>query len=102
MGQSSIRLLTLAVCAMLAGGSMVTPAQSGTSHNKHIKKHGTMRLKRGFSEYRPSDRAWRAAGRPSVAGSVCPGGIARSFECSRWPPPIDEDPDRVISGSSGD
>lgn len=101
MGQSSIRLLTLAVCAMLAA-TTIAPVKAAAHNSRHIKKHGTMRLNRGFGEYRRSDRAWPAAGRPNVAGSVCPGGIARSFECSRWPPPIDEDPDRVISGSSGD
>jgi len=102
MRKSAIRLLAVVVTTMLAGAVTGTPVEAAAHHSRHLKTHATMHLNRGYREYHPSDRAWPAAGRPSVAGEVCPGGIKRSFECGRWPPPIDEDPDRIISGSSGD
>ena len=102
MRQPAIRLSTLIVAmAMLVGAATVTPVRSEVSHSKHLKKHKT-HLSRGSSDFRPSDRTWAAVRPASAAAGVCPGGIGRSFECSKWPPPIDEDPDRVISGSSGD
>jgi len=82
-------LTTLALCATaLAVVPMVTPAKAATSQVKHIKKH-----ERAFA-WSPGD-SW-SAGR---AGGVCPGN-ARSFDCATWPPPFNEDPDRV-SGDGG-
>ena len=37
MTRSAIRLLALTICATALAGA---PAASGTSHGKHIKKHG--------------------------------------------------------------
>jgi hypothetical protein len=37
--------------------------------------------------------------RPS-SEAVCPGN-ARGIDCRVWPPPIKDDPDRLISGSAG-
>jgi hypothetical protein len=99
----AIRLSTLVVtAAMLAGAAAVTPVRSETSHGKHFKKHHTVHMSRGSRDYRAPDRAWAAVRPAGAVAGACPGGIGRSFECSRWPPPIDEDPDRVISGSAGD
>jgi hypothetical protein len=101
MRKTPTRLLTLVVCTLVVAAT-ITPVEAAAHHSRHISKHRTMPLNRGFSEYRRSDRTWTTAARPGVANGACPGGIARSFECGRWPPPIEEDPDRVISGSSGD
>jgi hypothetical protein len=87
MSKSAIRLLALTIFATTLAGA---PAESGTSHSKHIKKHS-------FRIVRP---AWPAVSPPAQSGEVCPG-IGRSFECRIWPPPINEDPDRKISGSDG-
>lgn len=87
MSKSAIRLLALTIFATTLAGA---PAESRTGHSKHIKKHG-------FRTVRP---AWPGSSPPAQPGSVCPG-IARSFDCKIWPPPIDEDPDRKISGSDG-
>jgi hypothetical protein len=84
-------LTTLAMCAAaLAVVPMVTPANAATSHGKHIKKH-----ERAFA-WRPGfGDSWSTG----WAGWVCPGN-ARSFDCATWPPPFNEDPDRV-SGDGG-
>jgi len=100
MRKSSIRLLTLAIATTLAGASLATPAWSEVSHRQHVKKH-SMHVSHGFSHGRPAGRAWAAVRSPGEAALACPR-VGRSFECDRWPPPINEDPDRVISGSSGD
>jgi hypothetical protein len=99
MRKSAVRFMTLAICTVLVAPA-VTPAKAGMSHSKHIKKH-KMHSNRGFGDFRPSDRAWTVARPQSAASVACPR-MGRSFECTTWPPPIYEDPDRVISGSSGD
>jgi hypothetical protein len=99
MRQSAIRLSMLVITTMMVGAAAVTPVRSEASHRQHVKKHG-MQASHGFSLGR-ADRAWAAVRSPGAASSACPH-VGRSFECDRWPPPINEDPDRVISGSSGD
>ena len=82
MTRSAIQFLTLIICATTLAAA---PAESGTRHHKHIRT------------VRP---AWPGVSPPAQSGEVCPG-IARSFECKIWPPPIDQDPDRKASGSDG-
>jgi hypothetical protein len=90
MSKFAIRLLTLATCATaLVVVPMVTPAKAETS-SRHIKKH-KKQMRPGFSDRWSASHFIR-----SQAGEVCPG-IARSFECRTWPPPIDDDPDRKVS-----
>jgi hypothetical protein len=88
MSKPPIRLLTLVITTALAGAVTVAPAESGARPGKHIKVH------------RPTRPAWPGAGPPAQSGGVCPA-MARSFDCKIWPPPIDEDPDRKVSGSDG-
>jgi heme A synthase len=99
MRQSAIRLSMLVITTMMVGAATITPVRSEVHHGKQIKKH-RMHVSHGFSHGR-TDRAWAAVRSPGQAALACPR-VGRSFECDRWPPPIDEDPDRVISGSSGD
>jgi hypothetical protein len=89
------RLLTLlAMCAMaLAVIPMITPAKAETSSSKYIKKHkriGQAPVIRG--PWRPG-RAWPNS---QISGVTC----FRGIDCAKWPPPIDEDPDRKVSGES--
>jgi hypothetical protein len=93
---------TLAIYATaLAAVSMVTPAKAATINSKHIKKHKrTVESSFGFSDPRSTGQAWPVTRPSSQAGSACPG-IARSFECRTWPPPMDDDPDRKHSSSDG-
>jgi hypothetical protein len=96
MDKSAIRLSALAIgAAALAAIPTAAPVEAGTNHSQHIKKHMTR-----HHGLRPAARAWLGASPPRQSGEVCPG-IARSFECKIWPPPINEDPDRKISGSDG-
>jgi len=98
MGEFAIRVLALAIgAAALVLVPTVTPATAATIHGKHFKKH------KNRVHYGPGFRGPWSAGRarlvatPSIqAGTVCPG-IARSFECGTWPPPIEDDPDRKVS-----
>jgi hypothetical protein len=95
MSKFAIRLLTLAIYATaLAVVPTVTPAKAETSSSKkHKKRHG-------FSVPRSAGQAWPVSRPSSQTGAVCPG-IARSFECGTWPPPMYDDPDRKVSGSDG-
>ncbi|HET7887135.1 MAG TPA: hypothetical protein VFL62_12980 [Bradyrhizobium sp.] len=98
MRYSKSRLLTLTVCAM-AIAPFVTMSAAQTS-GRHIRKHH-----HGINLVRsPVRDSWAAA--PSVAppparaGQACPGN-ARAVDCTVWPPPIDEDPDRKATSSDG-
>jgi len=102
MSKSAIQLLTLSICATaLVVAPVVTPASAKTSSHKHTKIHrGHIYQNLGLSYARSADRTWPDTISSSRPGEVCPG-IARSFDCKIWPPPIYEDPDRKMSGSDG-
>ena len=102
MSKFAIRLLTLAMYAAAPlVVPMVTPASAETSSSKHIKQH-QKKIQRGAGRTDPwsSGRAWPVTQPSGQAGGVCPG-LARSIDCKRWPPPMEDDPDRKISGSDG-
>jgi hypothetical protein len=102
MAKSAIQLLLLTI-GVLAAVSTAAPTEARTGHSSHIKKHQASKHQasnRGFHSMRPADRAWPGPTPPIQSGEVCPG-IARSFECKIWPPPINEDPDRKMSGADG-
>src|ERR1700747_1706790 len=89
----AILLLMLATYATaLVVVPPVTPAKATTSNGKHLKKHKKQN-RAGFSH--PS-QAW-PGNRPS-SQPVCPGN-ARAIDCRVWPPPIEDDPDRKVSGT---
>ena len=95
MGKFSIWILTLAIYAPVVVLPMVIPATAETSSSKHIKKHKKIILRSpGF------DQAWPVASPSSQATPVCPG-MARSFQCKIWPPPMEDDPDRKIPDGGG-
>jgi hypothetical protein len=98
MSKFAIGLLTLAMYATaLVVVPMVTPVEAATN-SKHTRKH------QRTAQRRPVIIDSWAAGqaRPVIrpSGQVCPG-LARSFDCKIWPPPIEDDPDRRVSGSDG-
>jgi hypothetical protein len=96
----AIRLLTLTTCATaLVVVPAIAPAKAGTSSSRHMKKHEKPKS-RGFSAPWSAGQARPVTAPSSQAGAVCPG-IARSFECTTWPPPLDDDPDRKHSSSDG-
>jgi hypothetical protein len=93
MRKFAMRLLTLAIYATaLVVVPMVTPAKAETS-SRH--KHKTR-----FIDHQSAGQAWPVTRPSSPAGDVCPG-MARSFECKIWPPPMYDDPDRKHSGTDG-
>jgi hypothetical protein len=99
MDQSGIRVLTLAVCAAVLASVVATSGAEASS--RHTKKHHHRMIHPygtsfGFNEAGTA-RTIAPVAAPSV-GDVCPGN-RRSFECSVWPPPFDQDPDRRTSGS---
>jgi hypothetical protein len=101
MGKFSIWILTLAIYAPVVVVPMVTPATAETSSSKHIKKHKKIILSSpAFSYPRSAGQAWPVASPSSQATPVCPG-MARSFQCKIWPPPMEDDPDRTISDGGG-
>jgi hypothetical protein len=103
MSKFAIGLLTLAMyAASLPVIAMITPAQAETSSSKHTRKYKkqVQRNPPGIREIPWSaGKVWPVT-RPSSQAAVCPG-IARSFECSIWPPPFDDDPDRKRAGGGG-
>lgn len=101
MSKFAVRLLTLATCATaLVMVPIVTPAKAEPSSSKkhNYKRH--VQRGTGFSDHWSAGQAWPVTRPSSQAGAVCPG-IARSFECRTWPPPMDDDPDRKHSSSDG-
>ena len=106
MSSSGLRLLAPAICAVALATVATTAFAKSRASTVHVKKHFAVhrhyRLpSAGFGYPQPAAGAWSA--RPSQqAGDVCPGGIHRSFECRVWPPPIEDDPDRVIGGAAAD
>jgi hypothetical protein len=97
---SGIRLLTLAVGATAIVSVVATSGAEASG--RHVKKHHhRMNLdwtnSRDSGDARPAapQRAWGFGG-----DDVCPG-LARSFDCKIWPPPMYDDPDRKKSGSDG-
>jgi len=100
MSRIAIQLLTLATCVTaLVVVPALTPAKAAMSNSRHLKKHKKPKIA-AFGDPWSAGQAWRVSRPSSWAGGVCPG-IARSFECSTWPPPIYDDPDRKVSGSDG-
>jgi hypothetical protein len=61
--------------------------------------HGT-RTFRGAYNRLPAPVFYSAGPEYNLGGPVCPG-IARSIDCTIWPPPFDEDPDRKRGGGGG-
>jgi hypothetical protein len=102
MSKYPIRLFTLASFATsLLLVAAISPADAATSNSRHVKKHHQkMHMGRGNSYPRSGVAAWSVTRPSAQTGEVCHG-IARSFDCSVWPPPMDEDPDRKISGTDG-
>jgi len=95
MSKFAIRLLTLAMYATaLVVVPMVTPAKAEASSSRHLKKHKKQKSL-GFSDPWSTGQASPVTRPSSQADAVCPG-IARSFECRTWPPPMYDDPDRRI------
>ena len=92
---------------MLAVGATAMVSVVATSgaeaSSRHVKKHQHHRVNLGWTNSRDSGEARpMAAQRAWGFGSsdVCPG-LARSFDCKIWPPPMYDDPDRKKSGSDG-
>ena len=102
MSKFAIRLLTLAIYTtplVVVPMAMPAKAETSSSSSRHIKKHRTQKSP-GFSDPWSAGQAGPVTRPSSRAGEVCPG-IARSFECATWPPPMYDDPDRKVSGSDG-
>ena len=101
MSRIAIQLLTLATCVTaLVVVPVVTPAKAAMSSSRHLKKHKKQRGP-GFTDPWLAGQAWPGNWLPvGRAGGACPGN-GRSFECSTWPPPIYDDPDRKVPGSDG-
>ena len=99
MSQLTIRFLTLALCATAWGViPVVTPANAATSRSKHFRMHHQKRP--GFSDPWSAGRASPVPAPSSQRGSACPG-MGRGIDCTTWPPPMDDDPDRKSSSSDG-
>ncbi len=100
MSKFAIQVLTLAIYATpLVAVPMVAPAKAETSRGKHIKKYKrNIQRGAGFGDPWSAGQAWPATRPPSQP--ACPGN-ARGIDCRIWPPPMDEDPDRKVSGTDG-
>ena len=102
MSKFATRLLMLAICATaLAAVPTVTPAKAAASSSKHIKKHRrNVQRVPGFGEPWSARQAWPNYQPWPDGRSISQGGRTcfRGIDCAKWPPPIDEDPDRKVSG----
>jgi len=111
MRRYAIRLLMLTISATAMVVVPVVTATKGEAssrplrnhHNRHglndslrhsSLRHSSPRHSWAYEEIRP---VALPSGRP---GSVCPGN-ARAIDCTVWPPPFDDDPDRKATSSDG-
>ncbi len=102
MSKFAIRVLTLAIYATpLMVVPMVTPAEAAASGGRHIKKHKrNIHSGPGFGDPWSAGQARPVIRPSSQSGGVCPGN-ARGIDCRTWPPPMEDDPDRKVSGADG-
>jgi hypothetical protein len=95
MSKFATSLLTLAMyTTALVVIPTATPAEAATSSGTHAKHKKKIRSGGGYwsaGRARPVTRPYYGT------GEVCPG-IARSFDCRTWPPPMYDDPDRRVPG----
>jgi hypothetical protein len=95
MSKFATSLLTLAMyTTALVVIPLATPAEAATSSGTHAKHKKKIRSGSGYwsaGRARPVTRPYYGT------GEVCPG-IARSFDCRTWPPPMYDDPDRRVPG----
>ena len=99
MRPSAIRLLTLAICASTVALIPAVPASAGDAGTRHVRKHHQHRSL-GRNDTRPAKRSVHMGAPYAPAGEACKG-IARGIDCSTWPPPFDEDPDRKVPPFGG-
>jgi hypothetical protein len=93
--------LILAVCtAAVVSVVAVTEADaSGHIRKHHPRTSHHQRTNIGFNDPRNTGVIAPAA-RSSGRGAACPGN-SRAIDCTVWPPPFDEDPDRKATSSDG-
>jgi hypothetical protein len=93
------KLLALTMCAtVLAMVPEMTLARTETGGSKHIGKHKRTHRSRVMRapwpvQAWPDNQAW-----PNSQPRGQPRTCFRAIDCAKWPPPIDEDPDRKVSG----
>ena len=92
----AIRFLTLAIYATAVVVIPAITATQGETASRHQRKHHQPRSL-GWSD-RWAPRPIRPAVPSYTPGNACPGN-ARGIDCKVWPPPMDEDPDRKLSGA---
>ncbi len=91
MRHSARRCLVMVMAAVAALAVTATDASGWHVHRHH-------RTNLGFNDPRAGSIAPMAA--PASRGNVCPG-TARAIDCTVWPPPFDDDPDRKATSSDG-
>lgn len=99
----AIRLLTLTVSAVALVAVVTAGAAEGSS--RHIRKHyrpisHLQRTGVRFNDAWAPGEVRPAAAPPGRTGGACPGN-ARAIDCTVWPPPFDDDPDRKATSSDG-
>lgn len=93
MRHSATQCLAVAACAA-AVASVVTVPEADAS-GRHARMHRHHRTNIGFNDPHAG-----AIATPVSRGNVCPGN-ARAIDCTVWPPPINDDPDRKATSSDG-
>ena len=96
MRHSASRRLVMAACAT-AMVSVVMATEADAS-GRHVRTHRHHRTSIGFND--PPAGAIAPAAMPVSRGNICPGN-ARAIDCTVWPPPFDDDPDRKATSSDG-
>jgi hypothetical protein len=95
MRHSATRCLVMAACATAA--VFVATANEADARDRHVRLHRHHRTSIGFDNLPTGTIA------PAVVPArtdVCPGN-ARAIDCTVWPPPFDDDPDRKATSSDG-
>ena len=85
------RRLALAVCTATLISAVTTTGAAASGRHSRTHRH---RTSVGFNDPRTGAIA------PAARNNVCPGN-ARAIDCTVWPPPFEDDPDRKATSSDG-
>jgi hypothetical protein len=98
MRKSAIRLFTLALCAasvVLAPALTPVKAETSSDHaRKHHKHSKVVQRSHGTAGRWSANQVGQIGGSFNQPSRTC----FRAIDCDKWPPSIDDDPDRKASG----
>ena len=92
-------MLAVGAAAAMSVAAVTIADASGQHVRKHHRVSHHQRTYIGFNDHR-APGGFTPVAAPANRGSTCPGN-ARAIDCTVWPPPFEDDPDRKATSSDG-